>query len=81
MKIWCVVNRDWKEGDNFSKEQYFATQSGMESYFRDTVTNGHVEELTVPSPITSDILVKILNGESFIEKRSQMGYKYNRSNR
>lgn len=78
MKIYCVVNSNWKEGDKFSKEQYFTTVAGTESYFRDEIKQGYVEELTVASPITNDILVRILNGENFIEKRSQMGYKYTR---
>ena len=81
MKIWCVVNRDWKEGNEFSKEQYFATQNGMEGYFRDVIKCGHVEEVFVTSPITEEVLVKILNGERFTEKRSQIGYKYKRSNK
>ncbi len=79
MKIYCVVNRDWKEGDRLPKEQYFTTIDGTTGYFRDEIKHGFVEELTVPSSITNDVLVKILNGESFIEKRSQIGYKYNRN--
>jgi len=78
MKIYYVVNRGWTPGDTIPREQYFATEDGLNSYFRE-IKYGFVEELRVTSPITNDILVSILNGEeNYIERRSQVGYKYAR---
>jgi len=77
MKIYRIVDSEKNEtGDNLP-DKFTATLETAGDYFRDNISTGYVEELTIESPVTKDVVINILNGdENYIQKRYQIGYKH-----